>query len=76
MDKLGGRKFVLAISAFIFLVGIFATMLIKNWLTANYCMQFVNYIPAILGIFVGGNAVENVAKNLIKKRGEENEQNK
>lgn len=65
-NKLGGRKFILALLSLNFVISIFIVMLIKKWLNAGYCMQFVTYIPIIMGLFVGGNIAE---KLIAKKNG-------
>lgn len=66
MNKLGGRKFIAFLITVLFLIGIFATMLVKNWLTAGHCMTFVTVLPVIVGLFIGGNIAE---KQILKRGG-------
>jgi uncharacterized ion transporter superfamily protein YfcC len=58
MNKLGGRKFILALLSLGFMIMVFIVMLIKGFLTADKCMQFITYVPIVMTIFVGGNVLE------------------
>jgi uncharacterized ion transporter superfamily protein YfcC len=67
MEHLGGRKFIAFLVAFAFVYLVFTVMLIKHWLDARVCMEFLTYVPIILGVFVAGNTVGKFVK---KKEGE------
>jgi len=58
MNKLGGRKFTLAILSLIFLWGVFIYMAVTKMLTADKCMVFVTTIPILMGLFITGNLSE------------------
>jgi len=64
-DKLGGRKFILTLICLLFLIGDFVYMAISGWLIADDCMQFLTYLPIILGIYAGVNIWE---KNINKEK--------
>lgn len=67
MNKMGGRKFILALLTLGFMIMIFVVMLIKGWLNSSYCMQFLTYLPIVMGLFVAGNISEKFIEKVVRK---------
>lgn len=69
MNKLGGRKYLLAIACIVSLWGIFIYMAGTKMLTADKCMVFVTTLPILMGLFITGNLSD---KYIDKIKGEKN----
>jgi len=62
MQKIDGRKFILALISLGFIIGVFIYMAFQRWLTPEYCMRILGMLPIIIGLFVGGNVLEKYIK--------------
>jgi len=62
MDRMGGRKFILALVAFTDIMTIFFVMAFRGLLDAGDGMQFVNAILLLSGAYLGSNVVSKKVK--------------
>lgn len=69
IEKIGGRKFVLGLISFGFLLSIFIFMFFKNWLTVDICMDFMKYMLALSVIYSGSNIADKIIDKFIGKSG-------